>query len=44
MNSSPRLALLRMPPCSRARNTCNSASLMVPFKPSSNLSLKWAGS
>src|SRR5215472_9265828 len=33
-----------MPPCSRARSTCNSASLIVPFKPSSKRSLKWPGS
>src|SRR3954471_11526172 len=31
--SSPRAALLRMPPLRRARNMCNSASLMVPFGP-----------
>src|ERR1041385_7382402 len=29
--SSPRAALLRMPPSSRARMMCSSASLMVPF-------------
>ena len=27
----------------RARSMCNSASLMVPFKPSNNLSLNTAG-
>ena len=31
--SSPRAALLRMPPLRRARRTCNSASLMAPFRP-----------
>src|SRR6516225_5125037 len=41
--SSPRAALLRMPPLRRARSMCNSASLMVPFKPSNNLSLNTAG-
>ena len=33
-----------MPPRSRARSTCSSASLIVPFRPSSRRSLKWAGS
>ena len=33
--SSPRAALLRIPPLRRARRTCNSASLMVPLRPSS---------
>ena len=42
--SSPRLALLRMPPRRRARKTCSSASLMVPLSPSNRRSLKWAGS
>src|SRR6266436_5849027 len=41
--SSPRAALLRMPPLRRARNMCNSASLMVPFNPSKSLSLNTAG-
>ena len=41
--SSPRAALLRMPPLRRARNMCNSASLIVPFNPSASLSLNTAG-
>src|SRR5690242_15933765 len=41
--SSPRAALLRMPPSRRARKMCNSASLIVPFRPSTNLSLNIAG-
>src|SRR5215813_7492481 len=41
--SSPRAALLRMPPLRRARNICNSASLIVPFSPSKSLSLNTAG-
>lgn len=44
ISSSPRRALLRMPPCSRDFSTCSSASLIVPFRPSSSRSLKWAGS
>jgi hypothetical protein len=35
--------LLRSPPTNLARMKCNSASLIVPFKPSSSLSLKSAG-
>ena len=42
--SSPRRALLRMPPRRRARSTCSSASLIVPFRPRSSRSLKCAGS
>ena len=30
--SSPRAALLRMPPLRRTRKTCSSASLIVPFQ------------
>jgi hypothetical protein len=41
--NSPRAALLRMPPSSRARSTCSSASLMVPLRPSSSRSLKCEG-
>src|SRR5215831_13257790 len=41
--SSPRAALLRMPPLRRARNTCSSASLIVPLRPSSKRSLKRTG-
>ena len=41
--SSPRAALLRMPPLRRARSTCSSASLMVPLSPSRSRSLKRAG-
>ena len=41
--SSPRAALLRMPPLRRARSTCSSASLIVPFNPSSKRSLNNAG-
>ncbi len=41
--SSPRAALLRIPPSRRARNTCSSASLMVPLRPSSIRSLNNAG-
>ena len=37
--SSPRAALLRIPPSSRARRMCSSASDMVPFMPSSIRSL-----
>ena len=36
--------LLSMPPCKRVRSTCSSASLIVPFSPSSSRSLKWLGS
>ena len=42
--SSPRLALLRMPPFKRACKTCSSASDMVPLSPSNKRSLKVAGS
>jgi len=35
--------LVAMPPLRRARNMCNSASLMVPFNPSNSLSLNTAG-
>ena len=38
--SSPRRARLRMPPRSRAFSTCNSASLMVPFRPNSRRSVE----
>ena len=38
--SSPRSALLRSPPSSRARIRCSSASHIVPFSPSSSRSLK----
>src|SRR5690349_23162574 len=41
--SSPRAALLRMPPSKRARKMCNSASLIVPLRPSTSLSLNIAG-
>jgi hypothetical protein len=41
--NSPRVALLRMPPLRRALSTYSSASLIVPFKPRSNRSLKAAG-
>ena len=40
ISSSPRLALLRIPPCRRAFRMCNSASLIAPFNPSSSRSLK----
>ena len=43
IRSSPRLALLRSPPSSRARIRCSSASDIVPFSPSSSRSLKSAG-
>ena len=43
LRSSPRAALLRIPPSSRARSTCNSASLIVPFSPSSSRSLNEPG-
>ena len=43
LRSSPRSALLRIPPCSRARSTCNSASDIVPFSPSSSRSLNAPG-
>jgi DNA invertase Pin-like site-specific DNA recombinase len=42
--SRHRRALFRMPPCSRARNTYNSASLIVPFRPSKRRSLNIVGS
>ena len=38
--SSPRSALLRTPPRKRALRMCNSASLIVPLRPSSRRSLK----
>ena len=37
-------ALFIIPPMSRARSRCSSASDIVPFSPSSRRSLKWAGS
>ena len=43
LRSSPRSALLRIPPCSRARRMCSSASLIVPFSPNSNRSLNDPG-
>src|SRR5260364_407756 len=39
----PRAALLRIPPSRRARRMCSSASLIVPFRPSSSRSLNDAG-
>src|SRR5215469_5202171 len=41
---APRRALLRIPPCKRARSTKSSASERVPFNPSKSLSLNVAGS
>src|SRR5215831_3470308 len=38
--SSPRAALLRIPPSSRARRMCSSASAMMTFSPSTRRSLK----
>ena len=42
--SSPRRALLIIPPLILALRKCSSASDMVPFNPSRSLSLKFAGS
>jgi hypothetical protein len=43
LRSSPRAALLRIPPSSLARSTCSSASLIVPFSPNKSLSLNEPG-
>ena len=42
--SSPRAALLRMPPFNRARKMWSSASLIVPLSPNSSRSLNALGS
>jgi hypothetical protein len=41
---APRRALLRMPPCKRARRTWSSAADLVPLSPRMRRSFKWAGS
>lgn len=44
VRSSPRAAAARFAPCRRPARRCSSASLIVPFRPSSSRSLKSARS